>query len=538
MAYYKDLREHLKALEAAGKLVRIKRPIIKETEMHPLVRWQFRGLPEAERKAFMFENVVDVKGKKYDMPVLLACHAASRAIYALGMQCKPEEINNKWAHAEMHQIAPKMVDSGPVQEVIHKGNTLMEHGALEELPIPISTPGMDNAPYLTAANWVTKDPETGTTNIGNYRAMLKAPTRLGICALSGQHLREHWERARARGKPLEAAIVLGAAPNIGYVATAKVPYGTDEYKVAGGIAGEPVQLVKCQTVDIEVPATSEIVIEGQMPTDFQEREAPFGEYTGYMGMEAINPVLNVTCITHRKNPIFNAFLSQFPPSESSKLRQIGTEVVFYKFLKHDCNIPGILNVSIHESSGAAEYIVISMKKTHPSQAWQALNGAAALIPNVGKIIIVVDEDIDPTDPDSVNWALSFRMQPNRDLRVTHGKISGLDPSSAPMTDPNRRYPGVQGASCLLLDATRKWPYPPVSLPKKEFMDHARKIWEEEGLPKLTPKVPWFGYDLGFWSPEYDEEAQLALKGEYFKTGEKLAKRRITSDAAKSKGEGG
>jgi len=130
------------------------------------------------------------------------------------------------------------------------------------------------------------------------------------------------------------------------------------------------------------------------------------------------------------------------------------------------------------------------------------------------------------------------MQPHRDLRVTQGKISGLDPSSAPMTDPNRRYPGVQGASCLLLDATRKWAYPPTSLPKKEFMENARKIWEEEGLPKLTPKVPWFGYNLGFWSPEYDEEAQLALKGEHYQTGEKLAKRRITGDAMKKGGEGG
>ncbi len=538
MAYYKDLREHVKALESAGKLVHIKRPIIKETELHPLVRWQFRGLPESERKAFIFENVVDVKGRKYDMPVLLACHAASREIYGIGMMCKPGEIMEKWAQAQLHQVDPVMVKTGPIYDEIHKGDKLMEHGGLNELPVPISTPGMDNAPYLTAANWVTKDPDTGITNIGNYRAMLKSPTRLGICALSGQHFREHWDRCRAKGIPMEAAIVLGASPNVGYVATAKLPYGTDEYKVAGGIAGAAVELVKCQTVNIEVPATSEIVIEGIVPTDFQEREAPFGEYTGYMGMEAINPVMNVTCIMHRKKPIFNAFLSQFPPSESSKLRQIGTEVVFYKFLKHDCNIPGILSVSIHESSGAAEYVVISMKKTHPSQAWQALNGAAALIPNVGKIIIVVDEDIDPTDPDSVNWALSFRMQPHRDLRVTQGKISGLDPSSAPMTDPNRRYPGVQGASCLLLDATRKWAYPPTSLPKKEFMENARKIWEEEGLPKLTPKVPWFGYNLGFWSPEYDEEAQLALKGEHYQTGEKLAKRRITGDAMKKGGEGG
>ncbi len=538
MAYYKDLREHLKALEENGKLVRIKRPINKDTELHPLVRWQFRGLPEEKRKAFLFENVFDIRGKKYDIPVLLASHAASRQVYALGLKCRPEEIMDRWANAEIHQIDPVTVPAGPVYEEIHKGDKLMEHGCLDEFPIPISTPGLDNAPYLTAANWVSKDPETGIRNVGNYRSMLKSPTRLGICALSTQHFREHWDRCRARGIPLEAAIVLGASPNVGYVATAKLPYGTDEYRVAGGIAGAPLELVKCQTVNIEVPATAEIVIEGIVPTDYQEREAPFGEYTGYMGMDAINPVMNVTCIIHRKKPILNAFISQFPPSESSKLRQIGYEAVFYKFLKHDCNIPGILGVAVHESSGANEYIVISMRKTHPSQAWQALNGAVALIPTTGKIIVVVDEDIDPRDPESVDWALSFRMQPHRDIRITHGKTSGLDPSSAPLTDPDRRYPGVQGASAILIDATRKWPYPPTSLPKKEYMENARKIWEAEGLPELTPKVPWYGYSLGFWSQEHEEEAQLAMKGEYYRTGEKLAGQRIKTDAAKTKGEGG
>ncbi|MDZ4245958.1 MAG: UbiD family decarboxylase [Dehalococcoidia bacterium] len=528
MAYYKDMREYVKVLEEKGKLVRIKRTINKDTELHPLVRWQFRGLPEEERMAFYFENVVDVKGRKFDIPVLVACHAASRQVYAIGMMCEPGEIMEKWAQAELHAIPPKRVETGSIYEEIHKGDKLMEHGCLEEFPIPISTPGFDNAPYLTAANWVTMDPDTGIRNVGNYRSMVKSPTRLGVCAMSTQHFREHWDRARAKGIPLEAAVVIGASPNLGYVATSKVPYGKDEYAVAGGIAGAPLEVVKCQTVDIEVPANAEIVIEGIVPTDYQEREAPFGEYTGYMGMESINPVMNITCIMHRKKPIYNAFLSQFPPSESSKLRSIGYEAVTYKFLKHDCNIPGITAVAYHESSGGAMYVVIAMRKTHPSQVWQALNGACALIPNSGKIYIVVDEDIDPWDPDSVNWALSFRMQPHRDTRITMGKVSGLDPSSTPLTEKERRYPGVHGCSALLIDATRKWAYAPTSLPKKEFMEAAKKIWEEEGLPKLRIKVPWHGYDLGHWTEENAEEALLALKGEHYKTGEKLAKRRIPS----------
>ncbi len=528
MAYYKDLRAHIKALEENGKLVRIKRPINKDTELHPIVRWQFRGLPEEERKAFLFENVYDVKGKKYDTPVLVCSHAASRQVYALGMMCKPNEIMDKWMEAELHPVAPVMVESGPVCEEVHKGDKLLEHGGLGEFPIPISTPGTDNAPYLTAANWVSKDPETGIRNIGNYRAMVKSPTRLGICALATQHFREHWDRCRMKGIPLQAAVVLGAAPNIAYVATVKMPYGTDEYNVAGGIAGAPVPLVKCQTVDIEVPYNAEIVLEGIVPTDYQEREAPFGEYSGYMGMEAINPVMNITGIMHRTKPILNAFISQFPPSESSKLRQVGLEAVFHKFLKHDCNIPGVKDVAVHESGGSAQYIVIALRKTHPSQAWQALNGAAALIPNVGKMIVAVDDDIDPRDLESVTWAMSFRMQPHRDTRITQGKVSGMDPSSAPLTDPQRRYPGVSGCSALLIDATRKWPYPPTSLPKKEFMERARQIWEEEGLTKLNPRVPWHGYPLGHWTAENEEEAALALKGEHYVTGEKLANRKIKS----------
>lgn len=528
MPYYRDLKEWIGVLEKAGKLRRIKREVNKDTEVHPVARCQFLGLPEEQRTALLFENIVDVKGRKYEIPVLVASHAPSREVYAMGMMCRISEIAEKWSRAILHPLEPKFIPTSPLFEEIHSGDRLLEHGGLEEFPIPISTPGLDNAPYLTCANFVTKDPETGIRNVGNYRAMVKSKNRLGINPGPTQHFREHWELCRTKGIPLPAAIFIGATPNLGYVATAKVPYGLDEFAVAGGIAGEPVELVKCKTVDLEVPASAEIVIEGVAPTDFMEREGPFGEYTGYMGHEQLNPYLDVTCISHRRQPVYNAFLSQFPPSESSKLRQVGDEAAFYKFLKHDCNIPGILGVAIHESSGSAEYIVIRMKKTHPSQPWQALNGAAALIPNVGKIFIVVDEDIDPWDANSVNWALSFRMQPHRDLRITLGKVSGLDPSSAPHGDPDRKYPKPHGVSAMLIDATMKWAYPPISLPREEFMLAAKKIWEEEGFPRLYFRNPWHSYSLGQWTEENEEEAQLALKGEHYRTGEKLAKQRCRS----------
>ncbi|MBI4295564.1 MAG: UbiD family decarboxylase [Chloroflexi bacterium] len=523
MAYYKDLREHIRALEEHNKLVRIKRQVNKDTELMPIVRWQFRGLPETERKAFLFENIIDANGNKYDIPVLVASHAASRDVYAIALKCKPDEIAQKLDDGRRRPIEPRIVDSGPAQEVVHIGDKLLEHGGLTEFPVPISTPGFDNAPYLSAANWISKDPDTGKRNVGNYRGMIKSNTRSGIMCQPSQDIRTHWEKCRRKGIPLQVAIAIGAVPAVGLVATLKYPYGVDELGIAGGMVGEPIELIKCKTVDIEVPATSEIVIEGEMPTDSVERDAPFGEMTGYMGSVMIGPYLNVKCITHRRNPIYNAFISQFPPSESSKLRQVGNEANIYNFLKNQCGLP-VVEVSLHESCGSKPLCVISMKKNHPSQAWQVLNGVVTLTPG-NKFIIVVDDDIDPRDPDSVNWAISYRVQPHRDIRIIKGMVATLDFSVVPPDEGHLEYPIPEGTSAMLINATTKWNYPPTSLPKKEYMERARQIWEEEGLPRLAPKKPWYGYSLGYWTEEYEEEAKLAVQGQYFQTGEKLARQR-------------
>ena len=528
MAYYKDLREHIKALQVNNKLVRVKREINKDTELMSLVRWQFRGLPEEERKAFLFENVVDVKGKRYDMPVLVAAHAACKEVYAIGMMCKPDEIMEKWAVAQLHPIEPKIVEDGPVHEEVHLGDNLLEHGGLEEFPVPISTPGFDNAPYFTCANWVSKDPETGIRNMGNYRAMIKSPTRTGIMCFPGQGLRAHWDKCKQKGKSLQAAIVIGAIPAIGYTAATKYPYGIDEYGIAGGVAGEPIEVVRCKTVDIEVPATAEIVIEGELPTDFMERDAPFGEFTGFMGTGTVGPYFNVTCVTHRRDAIYTAWIDQFFPNESSRMTVISGATVLYKHLRYDLGIPGILDVALHESCGQSTYCVIRMKKHQPSLVWQALHGAIS-IDRRRKFVIAVDEDIDAHDADAVNWAMSWRMRPDQDIEFARGMLTPLDYSSGPPWEPQVRYPMPSGGTALLIDATRKWDYPPVSLPKKQFMERAREIWEEEGLPELKPKEPWYGYSLGYWTKEYEEEAELALRGEHYQTGEKLSRQRVKSE---------
>src|SRR5258708_23495204 len=179
---YPDLHEHLDALKARNLLLTIDRPIDKDSELQPLVRWQLvGGLAEAQRKTFLFTNIRDGRGRKYDIPVVVGAIAANREIYSLGMGAPVEKIQAKWDHAIANPIAPRLVNQAACHEVVHEGAALQGEGnGLDRLPIPISAPGFDSAPTLTATNVITKDPETGVQNMGTYRAALKAPDRLVV----------------------------------------------------------------------------------------------------------------------------------------------------------------------------------------------------------------------------------------------------------------------------------------------------------------------------------------------------------------------
>ena len=221
MPKYADMRAHLKNLEGRGLLKRVTRLMNKDTEIHPLVRWQYRGgLRDSQRLGFLFENVVDGKGRKYDYPVAVGVMAGSIPIYAAGLGCKPQEVIPKWQYALEHLIAPVVVKTGSVHEVVMTGGDLTgKEGGLYKFPIPISTPGFDNAPYTTCSNWVTKDPETGIQNIGNYRGQLKASNRIGIFPSAlGQDVYLHWQKCKAKSIPLEAALVIGPPPVVSYAA--------------------------------------------------------------------------------------------------------------------------------------------------------------------------------------------------------------------------------------------------------------------------------------------------------------------------------
>lgn len=526
---YRDIRGHIEALEKENLLYRIKREINKNTELHPLVRWQYRGgLPDEARKAFLFENVVDSKGKRYEIPVGVAVYAGSKRIYAIGLDCEVNEIPIKWEKALSNPIEAVVVSSGPVHEEIHTGEELRkEGGGLDEFPVPISTPGFDNAPYLTAGNLVTKDPETRVRNVGNYRAQIKARGKVGIFWGSlGQDAYIHWLKCKEKGvKVLEAALIIGAPPVVGYTAAQKVARGVDEFSISGALAGNPLHLVKCKTVDIEVPADAEIVFEGVIPTDYLEPEGPFGESHGHMNPRILNPYFEVTAITHRKKPIFTSWISQLTPSESSIIKKCSYDYLFYRYLKNERRVHSVSRVVMHEPmTNLRKVIIVQLDKPTQAETWRALQATITRDPGVGKIVIAVDKDIDPDNLDAVFWAMAFRMNPIRDVRIIDHRL----PSTGPPFKIGEFLAEMSRTddSALLMDATLKEPYPPVSLPKKEYMERAKEIWEELGFPKITPQNPWFGYSLGQWDDEVEEEARLAVQGEHYITGAKLAGRKV------------
>lgn len=522
---YNDLRDHLKKLEEKGLLVRVRREINKDTELHPLVRWQFRGgLPEEDRKAFLFENVVDSRGRKYDIPVVLGAYAASKYVYATGLGYEVDEVASNWERDLSHPIEPELVSDGPVHEVVHVGEELKELG-VDQFPVPISTPGFDNAPYITCSMLVTKDPETGIRNVGNYRAQVKDNDRLALnfIGLDEKDAAMHWRKCREKGVPLEAALVIGGSPAVAYASVTRVRYAIDELSVAGGLAHTPIRVVKCKTVDIEVPAEAEIVIEGKIPTDYLEPEGPFGESHGYMDPRTFNPNLEITAITHRKDPIFVSWMSQVTPSESSVIKTAGLEATLYSYLKIERRVRSVNKVFLHEPlTNLRRVIFIQMKNPSKDEVWRALYSAITFQPEVGKIVIAVSEDIEPDNLDAVLWSLAYRMRPAEDTAIVKNRTK----AHGPPFDMSGKMIAEAIDSALLIDATLKEPFPPVSLPKKEYMERAREIWEELGLPPLKPESPWYGYSLGQWSEELDEEGKLAVEGKYYLTGQKLAQRQV------------
>ncbi|HWI14573.1 MAG TPA: UbiD family decarboxylase, partial [Burkholderiales bacterium] len=367
----------------------------------------------------------------------------------------------------------------------------------------------------TATNVVTRDPETGVQNMGTYRAALKAADRLVVrmaTRVGGAGGYLHYQKHQARGdKTMPCAIVLGCPPYVAFMGPQKLPIGVDELDVAGGLAGGPINVVKAKTVDLLVPAEAEIVIEGLIDTEYCEPEAPFGESHGHVALEEFNMPMRVTAITHRKHPIIPSYISQVAPSESSVIKRVAYEPLFLAHLRDALGVRGVKRVTLHEPlTGLLRVTMITYARGTPkTEVWRGLYGAAYFKGDCGKICIAVNEDIDPDNADALLWAMAYRMNPVQDVQVLAHRGQGHGP---------KREHDQEEDSTLLMDATMKGDMPPLALPKQEYMERAKAIWEELGLPGLRPQPPWFGYSLGDWLPQWDAAAKRAVEGRWIENG--------------------
>lgn len=517
-----DFQSHLKELEAKGLLVTIDRPINKDTELHPLVRCQFiGGIAEDDRRAFLFTNVIDSAGRRYDMPVVVGAFAASPRIYALGIGRAIEDIGADWLQAIRNPIPPVAISTPHCQEVIIQGDDLRRDGeGLAALPVPVSTPGFDAAPYLTATLCITADPDSGIQNIGTYRAALKSSDRLGVRMSSriggaGGYL--HWCKYRDRGERMPCAIVIGAAPVVMYTGPEKLAIDQDELSVAGALAGAAIETARAVTVDLQVPANAEIVIEGLIDTAMLEPEGPFGESNGYVALEDFNMSMEVTAITHRQNAVFASMISQVSPSESSVIKKLALEPLFLNHLREHLSLKSVLRVVMHEPlSNLRPLIFVQFANNTPkSEIWRGLQGTAARQADSGKMVIAVSEDIAPEHTDAVMWSLAYRCNPIEDVHIEPYRSGGHSPKSGP----------GHADSTMLIDATLKYPMAPLALPERQYMERAQALWRELGLPALSPREPWHGYSLGDWNDIWQAFARNATAGLWAKNGENTWQRR-------------
>src|SRR5205823_2116738 len=259
-----------------------------------------------------------------------------------------------------------------------------------------------------------------------------------------------------------------AAPVVMFTGAQKLEQDFDELGVAGALAGRPIPIISCVTIDVAVHADAEIVIEGLIDTEKLESEAPFGESNGYVALEAFNMPMQVTAITHKRSPVFASIISQVTPSESSLVKKVAYEPVYLSHLRNDASIRGVRRVVMHEPlTNLRPLIFVQYAADTPrTEVWRGMHAAASLNAIAGKMIIAVSEDIDPDNLDAVMWSIAYRCNPVEDVHVRpyHGGVQGA------------QYSDRGFGSKLLIEATRKGPMPPLALPKQEFMERAHELW--------------------------------------------------------------
>lgn len=409
---YKDLRAFLSTLRQAGELVDITRPIALQYD----VAKALAKTSALDGPALMFKE----NGTQFP---LVGGLYGNRRRALIAFEATDETIHERVTKAIDNPIGPVDFDGpAPCQEVVLTGEDI----DLSKLPVPTYSP-KDGGPYITAGIVVSEDPDTGVPDIGNYRFQLHDSKVLGVWAAPSHRFGKNMAKAIARKVPLHGAIVIGVDPMTAFSCQVQSGDTTNDWFVAGGLRGAPVELAKAVTSDLKVPAHAEFIIEFVVDSDDQRDEGPLGEYTGYYTPVSPKPTAKVTAITHRRDAIFQGLLTGKPITENHVLKQIPFEASVLRQLK--AQFPTIADVSINSSGGVQVYFVIAMTPRYEGEARQAILAAMAL--NIHpKWVVVVDPDIDIRRSSEVEWAMSFRVKPREDVFVVDRTAAApLDPST-------------------------------------------------------------------------------------------------------------
>ncbi|MCF8011938.1 MAG: menaquinone biosynthesis decarboxylase [Clostridiales bacterium] len=477
---YQDLHEFITELEKRGLLQRVQEEVDPELEITEITdRVCKQGGP-----ALLFENV-----KGHDMPVLINTFGSEERV-RLALQAsdldapgrelvdlmKPGNIPSGFVDklkslpklAQLSSFTPKTVKNGPCKEVVEKENV-----DLNKLPVLKCWPH-DAGRFITLPMVITKDPETGVRNMGMYRMQVFDHNTTGMHWHIHKDGAEHYRKLGK--KRLEAAAALGGDPLSIYAATAPMPYGVDEMLLAGFLRKEPVEMVKCETVDLEVPARAEIILEGYVDVDERRLEGPFGDHTGYYSLADYYPVFHVTCITRRRNPVYPAIVVGKPPMEDTYLGKL-TERLFLPLLQ--MMHPEILDMHFPMEGVFHNCVVVSVNKKYPGHVQKIMHslwGTGQMM--FSKLIIVVDGNVDVQDMSEVWWRVFNNIDARRDLVFADGPLDVLDHSS----------PAPAYGAKLGIDATAKWEgqeisreWPGDNKMSREIKNMVSEKWESYGI---------------------------------------------------------
>ncbi len=472
---FEDLRDFLECLRAEEELQVLSEPVEKDWEVGTICREVF----DREGPAVLFERVGD-----HRTPLLVGALATRRRYsLAMGVEPTPQEIAAMWRQAYADPVKPREVKDAPCKEVIRRDVDL--HA--DPFPVPRWHPLDRGAELGTLHGVITKDPDSGWINFGTYRNEILDRDKLGCLVIPYRHIGLHWAKWRTLGVPMPVAIAIGLDPYLTLTAASAVPAGTDEYEIAGGLKGAPIDVVRAELSDLPVPAQAEIILEGEMPVDeFAKDEAPFGEFTGYMGTARTDShFIRIRSISHRRDPIFQGTYEGRPPSESTTVRHLGRSAALFEHLRR-AGLPGIVNVCVTPAGCAGFHAVVAIRKAYPGHVRDVMGHVWGHPTMFCKHCFVVDEDVDPWNPHQVEWAIATRVQAGRDVEiVNNGKSIVLDPSQVPSRRGWSDLMGIDATKPLDEYAREREEFPASTDPLPEWTERVRARWKAYGFRALA-----------------------------------------------------